>query len=90
MYKIIAKTTEGKEFFYSRKDCFSVSKASCQKICNALNQAKYQLKDNEKWFVYDISDFDIKYTNACFQKLNTRKGKIYITEYWSVYPGYKS
>ena len=90
MYKIIAKTIDGQEFFYSRKDCYTVSKASCEKICAAMNRAKWQLKEKEKWFVYTVSDFDIKYTNACFQKLNIRKGRIYISNYWSVYPGYKA
>lgn len=76
MKKIIAKTIIGTEFIYSKLNCFSVPAASCEKICVALNNYKWNISNNELWKVYDISDFDIRYTNAAFQKLMIRKGKI--------------
>lgn len=75
---IIAKTTTGKEYFYSTIDCYAISKAKKDIICNALNKAKYKLKNGEAWKVYDIGLIDAEYTNARFEKMYTYKGKIYI------------
>ena len=79
--KIIAKTTEGKEFFYSRINSYSVPEKSCNRICKALNNAKWDIKDNEKWLVYDISKLDLENLYASFQKMFICNGKIIISSY---------
>lgn len=84
---IIAKTIKGSEYVYSRINCFSVSKQSCNLICKALNDVFYNLKDNEQWKIYTVSDFDFSYTHAVFQRLTYRKGRILIQNYSSVLPG---
>ena len=77
MKKIIAKTMEGKEFIYSRKSSYSAPKTSAQKICDALNRAKWGLKDGEKWHVYEIGDWELDYMAAGYQRLSIRNGRIY-------------
>lgn len=52
MRKLIAKTIIGKEYMHSRSDAY-VADNDADKICEALNKAKYQLKENECWHVYD-------------------------------------
>ena len=53
MKKLIAKTRIGTEFLHSTKDAFFAS-ANAQRIADILNENKYQLKDGEKWHVYDL------------------------------------
>ena len=88
MKKIIAKTIKGSEYLYSRISCYAVSAAKAEIICKALNDNRYKLtNDTEIWKVYNISEFDIRYTNAVCQKLILRQGKIKTQEYWTVCPG---
>lgn len=75
--KKIAKTIEGREFVYNKSSQMFVSEASASDICKALNGAKWQLKDGEKWFVYDVEygdDWDI------LKVIKRRNGRIFITE----------
>mgnify|MGYP001044441364 CR=1 FL=1 len=62
MKKLIAKTVEGKEFSHSKKDAFFVS-ANALKIVDALNKHKYQLAENEKWYLYDYDFTQDFYVN---------------------------
>ena len=52
MRKLIAKTIIGKEYMHSRSHAYFADK-DADKICEALNKARYQLKDGECWYVYD-------------------------------------
>lgn len=73
MKKLIAKTVEGKEFMHSKNPAYFATKTSAQKIVDILNKNKYQLKDNEKWHVYD---FDYMQTFYTFHKIYLYKGVV--------------
>ena len=75
---IIAKTIDGAEFMWSRRDCYAVSKAGADDICAALNGVKWRLKDGEKWKVYEVEEWEIAYTGASIQKLTRRGGKVFV------------
>ena len=73
MRKLIAKTRSGKEYMHSRSHAYFADK-NADRICEALNKAKYQLKDGECWHVYDYD-----FTQECYveQVISlTRAGKI--------------
>lgn len=73
MKKLIAKTLIGEEFMHSRSDAYFVDK-NADKICDALNKAKYKLKEGECWHVYDY-DFTQEWYVEQIISL-TRTGKI--------------
>jgi len=68
MITAIAKTIIGKEFLYSRCTAHCVSKRNAKKICKILNDVKYKLKENECWFIYELSPYDRAYDYAITQK----------------------
>lgn len=73
MRKLIAKTIKGKEYIHSRSQAYFADK-DADKICEALNKVKYQLKDDECWHVYD---YDCNQTAYVEQVISlTRTGKI--------------
>lgn len=74
---IIAKTIVGKEFVYSRKSAHAVSAAGAEAICKTLNDNKYQLKEGEKWHVYDVGAWELEYMDAAYQSFTRRKGYVY-------------
>ena len=53
MRKLIAKTIIGREFMHSRSDAYFANK-NANRICDALNETKYKLKEGECWHVYDF------------------------------------
>lgn len=81
--KIIAKTIEGKEFFYNAKSARKVSERSANKICNIVNQYKFLLdtSKNEKWHIYDIDKYDIAFEYAQFQSFTIRNGIVTARNY---------
>ena len=78
MASIIAKTIDGEEFMYSRRDCYAVSKAGADDICAALNRVKWKLKDGEKWKVYEVAAWELDFIAAGIQSLKRRAGKIMV------------
>ena len=74
--KIVAKSMKGHEFLYVTKSAHKVPNASANIICKALNDAKSQLKDNEVWFVHDVSEYDDAYNYAMWQAFSRRNGAI--------------
>ena len=78
MRKLIAKTRIGKEFMHSRSDAYFANK-NANRICDALNETKYKLKEGECWHVYD---FDYGQTAYVEQVITlTEAGKV---ELWYV------
>jgi hypothetical protein len=73
MKKLIAKTLTGKEFMHSRSDAYFANK-NADRICEALNQAKYKLKEGECWYVYDYDFTQEWYVQQVISL--TRTGKI--------------
>ena len=51
--KFIAITAEGKEFMYKTSSMIAVPSSSAQDIADALTREKYQIKDGQKWHVYN-------------------------------------
>ena len=56
MRVLIAKTQEGVEFFHSKQNAYFCDRGRkhAEKIVDALNNNKYQLKEGEKWHIYDL------------------------------------
>jgi len=73
MRKLIAKTLVGKEFMHSRSHAYFADK-DADKICEALNKARYKLKDGECWYVYDYDFTQAWYVEHVISL--TRSGKI--------------
>ena len=73
MRKLIAKTIKGKEYMHSRSQAYFADK-NADKICEALNKAKYKLKDNERWHVYDYDCSQAAYVEQAVSI--TKAGKI--------------
>ena len=71
---IIAKTQEGREFCYTMKTAHAVSEKSALKICDILNESKYQLSASEKWYIYEIDCYDSTLEYARHQIFRIRKG----------------
>lgn len=76
--KIVAVTTDGKEFVYGVRTAHRVSNAGAMKICKILNHVRYGLKKPaEKWWVYDVDEYDMAYDIASTQTFKlTGKGLI--------------
>ena len=73
MKKLIAKTLIGKEFMHSRSDAYFADE-NADEICKTLNKARYQLKEGERWHVYD---YDFTQTAYVEQVISlTRTGKV--------------
>lgn len=49
----IAVTQKGAEYCYRSSSRLKVTKASAQKIAEALTKANFFLKEGQKWHVYD-------------------------------------
>lgn len=75
--KMLAKTTVGKEFCYSRESAHKVSDRGAAAICAALNERRYQLRDGETWHVYDCGWYEQQHTGAAYQEFTRRNGYLY-------------
>jgi hypothetical protein len=73
--KLIAKTRIGKEFMHSRSDAYFADK-NADKICEALNRARYQLKEGECWHVYDYDFTQDWYVEQVISLTRTGKVKL--------------
>lgn len=76
MVTIIAKTRAGQEFIYSKRNSYSVSKASANRIAEAMNKAQWNIQQGEKWHVYEIGEWEKDYMAAGYQRLSIYKGHI--------------
>lgn len=73
MRKLIAKTRIGREFMHSRTHAYFAEK-NADRICEALNKAKYKLKEGECWHVYDYDCSQAAYVEQIISL--TRTGKV--------------
>ena len=71
---ILAKTIEGKEYFYNARSARSLSKKSARLICDIVNEYKYKLQTGEKWHIYDVDKYDIAFDYATRQAFKIRNG----------------
>ena len=79
MKKLIVKVIDGKEYLYSRHDTYQANQSKIEMICKALNNARYNLKNGEKWHIYTVDDTEYKY--AAY-KFAIRNGKLFTYEIW--------
>ena len=82
--KIVALTTEGKEYMYSAKSAHKVSKKNAQRIADELNKNACMIPypdRGQKWFVYEICEFDTAYAFAQTQSFEIRNGYLYEKHY---------
>ena len=75
MKKLIAKTIVGKEYMHSRSYAYFADK-DADKICEALNKAKYKLKKDECWHVYDYDFTQEWYVEQVVSLTKTGKIKL--------------
>lgn len=54
----IAIAPKGAEYYYKASSRLGVSKASAQRIADALTKANYFLKEGQVWHVYDDPYYD--------------------------------
>ena len=59
MQTILAITHPGREYSYKLFTAHSVPKSSANRIRDALNAARFRLKDGEIWHVYELSKWDL-------------------------------
>ena len=72
----IAKSEKGREFLYNASSAHSIPKSSAEKIKSILNQARFDLKDNEVWFIHEVDRFDNAYYYAEGQKFCFRNRRL--------------
>lgn len=80
MKTVIAKSIKGQEYLYSQNDIFIVSKASAKLAAETLNKNNWNLKDNQTWFVYELSDYELEWLVP--GKIVKRKDRFVIYERW--------
>lgn len=76
--RIIAKVVIGKEYLYDRR-YYQVSKEKANIICEAMNKAKYELREDEKYMVFPVSN---KTWKEAFYRIVLRNGKARFYEIW--------
>jgi len=74
--KVIAKSAEGHEYYYSASSAHKAPVKRVNEICKALNLVRYQLKDGEVWYVHDVDEYDAAYDYAQFQSFGFNKGNL--------------
>ena len=75
--KVLAIAMQGKEFNYNGHSAHAVSDAGAEAIRDALNKARYRLKEGQVWHIYEYDWYTRAYTGAGYQSFTRRKGRIY-------------
>lgn len=71
---ILAISVKDREYLYKANTARAVSKNSAQKICDIVNECKYQLKPGEIWHIYEIDKYNIAFDYATRQEFKIRRG----------------
>ena len=75
--KVLAISMKGHEYFFRASTAHKVSdERSAKKIMDALNKARYGLKENEVWHIHDVDIYDNAYAYASYQEFKIYKGNI--------------
>lgn len=74
--KVLAISMKGHEYFFRASTAHKVSERSAKKIMDALNKAKYGLKENEVWHLHEVGMYDNAYAYATYQEFRIYKGNI--------------
>ena len=75
--KVLAISAKGREFLYNASTAHKVSERSGKVIMDALNNARYGLKEGQVWHIHEVGPYDNAYAFASYQEFAIRKGKIY-------------
>ena len=73
---ILAKAIKNHEFLYNARSAHKVPKSSASIICQALNDANYNLQDNEIWHMYEVSYYNNAFCYAETQEFKRRNGRL--------------
>ena len=65
---IVARTETGREFCYSTRSAHKVARKDAEKIAEMLTLAYYHIKDGQKWYVYEIDEYDASFDYATMQR----------------------
>lgn len=74
--KILAISIKGREFVYNPSTAHKVSERSGKAIMDALNKARYNLKENEVWHMHEVGPYDNAYAYATYQEFTIYKGSV--------------
>ena len=77
--KIVARSEQGREFFYIPSSARAVSSKNATVILDLLNRSGYQLLAGEVWHIHDVGIYDSAYSYAQYQRFTIRSGKLYDT-----------
>lgn len=76
MKKIVAITTDGREYMYTRRSAHAVPAPHADLICSALNRSGYKLQTGEKWKVYSVDLYAFQSCSAPFQRFSIRNNRL--------------
>lgn len=71
---VCAISVEGKEYLYKSSTAHKVAKSSAARICAALNQVRYKLKEGEVWYIHEVYGYDNASIYAENQSFKIYKG----------------
>lgn len=72
--KVLAITRNEQEFIYNAKSAHRVAQNKVKYVLDVLNKYRYLLKDDsEKWFVYDVDEYDKAYAYSAYQRFSVSK-----------------
>lgn len=74
--KVLAISLKDHEFMYKAATAHKVSARSGESIMDALNKARYDLKENEVWHMHEVDSYDNAYSYATYQEFSVYKGNI--------------
>lgn len=80
MVTVIAKSIKGQEYLYSQRDIYLVSKASAKLAAETLNKNNWNLKDNQTWFIHELSEYELQWLVP--GKIMKRKDKFIIYDHY--------
>lgn len=76
--KIVAVTTEGREFMYKSRTAHKVSERSAARIAETLNKIGFEIDkaSGEKWSVFTVDNYSSAIIFAETQKFSVYKGNL--------------
>ena len=70
---VVARAVKGKEFLYSAASAHRVSEKNADKICKALNDAKYGITPEQVWHKFEVGMYDNAHAYGEMQGFQLRK-----------------
>lgn len=73
---VLAISAKDHEYLYNARTAHAVSKASAEKIRDALNAAGYMLKPGQVWHIHDVAEWEAAGIYAGGQSFKKYRGSI--------------